>query len=104
VATADLLLYPIADWASPDFIPGKTFEYLSSGRPVLAIGPRVEGVEILTRHGTVEVTAHTDKNAIKRAILKYYERNSQPHQLNLVEHFERRYLSRQLAEVLNRVV
>lgn len=104
LVAADLLLYPVAEWASRDFIPGKTFEYLSSGRPVLAIGPQVEGVKILAEHGTVEVIPHTDDDKIKQAILKFYSQKPKQDGLNFVDQFERKTLTKKLANILNRIV
>jgi glycosyltransferase involved in cell wall biosynthesis len=102
---AHLLLYPIADWASADFIPGKTFEYLAAGAPVLALGPAVEGVAILQRHGTLERCAHDDAAAIAQVIAKYF--NLQQRGLlrkkstRDLQQFERRILAQRLAQIFD---
>lgn len=101
---SQLLLYPIADWASDDFIPGKTFEYLAAGAPVLALGPQTEGVKILQKYGSVEMCAHTDAEAIAGVIAKYFalfkagmlRKQQNPE----VQQFGRKCLSGRLAEVL----
>ncbi len=104
---ADLLLYPVADWASTDFVPGKTFEYLASGKPVLVIGPGVEGVEILKTTGGVEVLAHEDVDGIARVLLKYFE-SLQAGKLKVkpaaeIFQYERKHLTHELSKILNSV-
>ncbi len=105
---ADLLLYPVAEWASTDFIPGKTFEYLASGKKILAMGPSVEGVEILTRFDRTDQVQNDDHAAIQTAILKTYndyrnDRLKKQDRKNLSQ-FERRTLTKQLAKVLDNIV
>lgn len=102
---ADLLLYPIARWARRDFIPGKTFEYLASGNLVLAIGPEVEGFLILKKANRVELVSHDNLEVIEHAILKYYhlfKQNLLPKgQYVDISKFERKQLTKKLAEILN---
>ena len=105
---SDLLLYPVATWASEDFIPGKTFEYLASGRPVLAIGPEVEGVEILKKANCVEIANHDNIASIEQAILKYYylfkQKSLKKRQETGFLKYERKYLTTKLVEILNNMV
>jgi len=97
---ADLLLYPVSDEAKPEFIPGKTFEYLAAGKRILAIGPRVEGVRILEEFAPDLVHIAHDPAAVSSVLA---------HNLSMpavrgepaVSQFERRHLAQQLAEVLN---
>ncbi len=105
IVNADLLIYPIADWASRDFIPGKTFEYLASGNPVLVIGPEVEGVCILKSTAEVVITNHKDLLAIEQAVLKYFTRFKQKsikklHNSN-ISIYEREYLTEKLVKILD---
>lgn len=99
-----LLLYPVADWASEDFIPGKTFEYIAAGVPVLAFGPNVEGVEILRQSADVKNFAHDDTDGIAQAIFRHYalfksgELRQPTHRR--IQNFERKFLTRRLAEIL----
>ncbi|MFQ5675482.1 MAG: glycosyltransferase, partial [bacterium] len=53
IVDSNLLLYCVASRARSAFIPGKTFEYMASGVPVLAISPLVEGIELLKKYTTV---------------------------------------------------
>lgn len=100
---AHLLVYPVGEEASCDFIPGKTFEYLASGRPILAIGPSVEGVELLKQAGRVTHVSHADLSGIEAAIVRAYEGfkakglpRADPGEF---ERFERRHLTLNLAAI-----
>ncbi len=108
LAAADLLLYPVAEWASADFIPGKTFEYLASGKPVLAIGPRVEGVELLQQFASASVFSHGQVEEIAEAIWRFYSAfQTQPRSadadLARLSAFDRRTLTASLAELLDEI-
>lgn len=70
---ADLLLYTIKDSAGADFIPGKTFEYLASKKPVLAIGPPVEGMRLIEKHRRGAAFAHADVDLICDEIIRQIE-------------------------------
>jgi glycosyltransferase involved in cell wall biosynthesis len=105
ILRADLLLYPIAPWATRDFIPGKTFEYLASGKPVLAIGAEIEGTEILKNTTRLVHVQHNDLNELERAILKFYRMFKEksltiPHRKDIFN-FEMRKLTEKLAKFLD---
>ncbi len=105
---ADVLLYSVADWAGEDFVPGKTFEYLAAGRPVLAVGPRVEGTEILERTGRIARFGHADVAEMERYLLEAFAwfkagKLAQPDVTGNPQ-YERKTLTEHLARVLNRVV
>ena len=108
MASSDLLLYPIAHWASRDFIPGKTFEYLASGRRILAIGPNVEGMEILKSSNRADHFSHDNKEGIKAALLERYNSKRQMRPAELrgfdLSQYERRQLTKTLASVLDSMV
>jgi len=108
IVKADLLLYPVGNSASKDFIPGKTFEYLASRHAVLAIGPHVAGTEILEKYSSVESVSHEKIDAIEQAISKYYSEfksNLEPnvHQKDISQ-FERKNQTKILAKILDKVV
>jgi glycosyltransferase involved in cell wall biosynthesis len=55
-------------------IPGKLFEYLASGRPILAIGPPESDVAILMKEAKAGFyVAFEDINACKDALVTYFE-------------------------------
>jgi len=108
IVKADVLLYPVANSASQDFIPGKTFEYLASRNAVLALGPCVAGTEILEKYSSVESVSHEKLGAIERAIFKFYsefKNKSEPgaHQ-NDISQFERKKQTRMLAGILDNLI
>lgn len=104
---ADLLLLLVGD--EPKFKPvytGKFFEYLRSGRPILALAPK-DGVvdRVLRESGHGEAYLSTQTSKIKAAILREYKKweNGERSELlhsPIIERFERKELTRHLAEVL----
>ncbi len=56
-------------------LTGKFFEYMNSGRPILAIGPTGgEAAHILKETGTGEMVEFSDRNNLKRLILDFYSK------------------------------
>ncbi len=108
---ANLLLLLVGD--EPKFksvYTGKVFEYLRSGRPILALAPQGGVVdEVLRESGHGEAYLSTQLSEIKAMILREYQKWEQgkvPELLHspAIERFERRALTGQLSEVLSAVV
>lgn len=108
---ANLLLLLVGD--EPKFksvYTGKLFEYLRSGRPILALAPEGSVVdETLRESGHGEAYLSTQLSEIKAMILREYRKWEQgdiPELLHSpsIEQFERRALTEQLAGVLSAVV
>lgn len=108
---ASLLLLLVGD--EPKFKPvytGKIFEYLRSGRPVLALAPKGGAVDQALResgHGKAFLSTQIPK--IKAMILREYQkwRSGKVYELlhsPQIEKFERRVLTEQLSEVFSKVV
>jgi glycosyltransferase involved in cell wall biosynthesis len=70
---ADVLLL-IGDVASDAgaYIPGKLYEYMGIGRPILALNMAGEATEIIQRFQLGQVADPTDKDTIKQAFLQLY--------------------------------
>lgn len=89
---------------APGNLPGKFFEYLASGNPILAIGP-VEGDagKILSNLGGGKIFERSDSSGIKLAIQEFYEHWAQgdvnPTASNLV--YSRKHLTQQLISILS---
>lgn len=84
-------------------IPGKTFEYLGSGRPVLFIGhPESDVAQILRPFPNVRIVAPRDVDAATAAVLLLLRVRDVPSP-GLLERFTSRFMANSLAEVLNRV-
>jgi len=97
---ADLLLYPVADEAKGEFVPGKTFEYLAAGKRILAIGPRVEGVKILEEFVPDLVQVAHDPALVARSLEKCLSVKAVSPRPSVAQ-FERRSLTGKLVQVLN---
>lgn len=92
---------------SRTIIPGKLYEYLGSGRPLLAIGPKDSDsakVVELTKGGALH--NYEDVEGLKKSILAFfaaYETGSLKGNAEGIEQFTRRYLAGKFAELLGEV-
>jgi glycosyltransferase involved in cell wall biosynthesis len=86
-------------------IPGKLFEYLATGLPVLALGdPRGDSSEILTKAGAGAVLSHADQSAMRLALRTLYQTEGNSQAIGSLEAYSRKTGSKQVAELLDRVV
>jgi glycosyltransferase involved in cell wall biosynthesis len=99
---ADLLLLILTDTKNAKGnIPGKLFEYMSTGRPILALGdPQGDAAYILNRAKAGNVFAHQDLNGLT-SFLGAFERPSSHVPNATILSYSRRNLTRQLAHLLN---
>ncbi len=68
-----LLLIEIDSEDTKCIIPGKVFEYMTSGRPIIAIGPKDSDVEkIINETHTGNYFNYTEYYILKKAILNHY--------------------------------
>lgn len=105
IKNADLLfLTNFNEEKSKGIIPGKVFEYMATGNPILAIGPQEADVErILKETHSGRYASHYDLQGVKEFILKTFEdwekgEIKAPHLET--EKFSRRKLSQKLADIL----
>jgi glycosyltransferase involved in cell wall biosynthesis len=109
IRQADLLFLPLHDLPSgrrATIVPGKTYEYLATGRPILAAVPSGDAQDFVTRAGTGRVCAPTDVEGMLRHLkaeyLAWKERQpGPPIDTHFVETFERRELTHRLAHELH---
>lgn len=99
-----LLLVEINSLHNRSIIPGKLFEYMVSGRPIVAIGPRGSDIaEIIQSTNTGVFVDYSAKEQLKQAIRDYYKKflegalQSQPIGL---QQYARRNLTQKLADLL----
>ena len=88
-------------------IPAKLFEYMATGRPILAISPNGAAANIIFDYSLGTVVGHTQVNEIEDAILHYHNRYSSGHLVSevpkrkVLQKFDRKELTKQLATILN---
>jgi glycosyltransferase involved in cell wall biosynthesis len=103
-ATAHLLLLILTHTKNAKGnIPGKIFEYMATGRPILALGdPQGDAANILHTSGAGKVFAHTDIEGIYNFLA-----NFSPKQKFLpstdIQKYSRKNLTFHLVEILNRI-
>jgi glycosyltransferase involved in cell wall biosynthesis len=83
-------------------IPGKLFEYLATGIPVMALGdPKGDSAQILADSGAGEVLAHTDSHGIQSRLADLMNASSGETKSTDLEKYSRKSLSFQLAKILD---
>ena len=101
-----LLLVEIDSPETKCIIPGKLFEYMQSGRPIIGFGPENSDFKIIlssTNSGNLYNYKESEKEAIKNNILSYfkaYQTNSLKVNSIGVQQFHRKQLTEQLATIL----
>ncbi len=88
---------------APGNLPGKFFEYLASGNPILAVGPvQGDAAEILRQTKAGEIFERSDKAGLKACLVRLYDRwkkGETEDQRNIVS-FTRKNLTSQLIKLL----
>ncbi len=100
---ADLAWLPYHAEYSPLIVPAKTYEYIGSGTPVLAVvNPHHETAELVRETGTGVVVPEGDVDGVTQAMRMLLEGvfpySPKP---KAIAKFDRRYQARQLAEILD---
>jgi glycosyltransferase involved in cell wall biosynthesis len=110
--SADLLFLPMHDLAPGQratIVPGKTYEYLAAQRPILAAVPGGDARDLLLAAGNAYVCRPNDVAAMTDAIARELDRIATGTPIafrdnEVVERFERRRLTAELADLLDRVL
>ncbi len=107
---SDLLLILVGDDKKfKYFYPGKMFEYLRSGKPIIALASQESGVaKILSETQQGEVYLSTQIREIKGFILKEYQKWVNRNETEYVysdniKIYERRYLTAKLADIFCKI-
>ena len=105
-AKADALVLILTDTKNAKGnIPGKLFEYLATGLPILALGdPQGDSSEILSQAGAGAVLGHGDLKGMQAKLRELYDSAGTQQTLGPLEAYSRKTGSRQVAECLDRVV
>jgi glycosyltransferase involved in cell wall biosynthesis len=89
-------------------LTGKFFEYLASGRPIMAIGPtNGELARIIKESEAGEIAAYDDLEQIKKIIISMYEKyllNDLNNSPKGIEKYTRKNLTSELVAILNKMV
>ncbi len=107
VRQADLLIYFVRPGTFPALIPGKTFEYIAASKPILAIGDRIEGMQLLMQHAPVRHCAFEAIDAIRCALLAFYRefcKGELPQGSPPPREFSREWQARKLAEIFENLI
>jgi glycosyltransferase involved in cell wall biosynthesis len=100
----DLQLLVLAHTAlAPGNLPGKIFEYLASGNPILAIGPEQgDAADILQQTKSGAIIERSDSLRVKNSLLGYYENwnTGTVFTKREIHRFTRKNLTAQLAQLL----
>jgi glycosyltransferase involved in cell wall biosynthesis len=112
VRTADLLFLPMHDLppgTRAGLVPGKTYEYLASGRPILAAVPDGDARDLLAEAGTALLCRPRDTAAMAEAIRSEvarwrHGRPVRPARPDIVNRYERRRQAEAFADVLGQVL
>ena len=102
---ADLLLITnFPDESSKGIIPGKIFEYLATGRPIVSFGPKESDVKkILEETNAGKHFSYDDESELKTFFLEKYEEwksGKLYSQTQNIQQFSRRNLTKKLTEFL----
>ncbi len=88
---------------APGNLPGKFFEYLASGKPILGIGPVAgDAADILTKTGAGVICERDDIDGIKSGLLRYYQSWKEGSQKKAagIELYSRKHLTLELIKIL----
>ncbi len=112
IRTADLLFLPMQNLPSgvrATIVPGKTYEYLASGTPILAAVPDGDARDILDAAGNARLCRPDDVTGMAAAISEAVDdhrtgRPARPPDPGVVGRYEYRKLAEELAVVFDGVV
>lgn len=112
IRSADLLFLPmqeLAGGARAGLTPGKTYEYVASGRPILAAVPPGDTRDLLVEAGTSRICSPSDVAAMTTILCEQVEKwrrrePDPPLNEEVVARYERRELTRSLAGVFDGVL
>lgn len=112
ISDADLLFLPMHTLRPGDrstFVPGKTYEYMATGNPILAAIPDGDAKDFLKECGTASICQPEDVDTMIEILKTQYqswkEQVSDPTlDLQFVQQFERKNLAKKLAKIISEVV
>jgi len=91
-------------------LPGKTFEYMRTGKPILALGPENGEVSrILKETGSGYMIDYTDVSTINSKLLQMFNHwkqgsNESPVTNNIITHYSRQFLAKRLSDMFKDIL
>lgn len=83
-------------------IPGKFFEYLASGKPILAIAPESSDVaKIIGENQVGFACSFEEKDSIKKAVVTIFNEVDKKSAAKIIDRYSRKSLTNKLASLLN---
>jgi glycosyltransferase involved in cell wall biosynthesis len=112
IRTADLLFLPMYNLPPGErstIVPGKTYEYMASGQPILAAVPDGDARDFLTKCGTAFLSRPDDCDEMIRILSQIYEAWKKKKQIvsvntDMLQKFDRKNLTRALAEEFDKLL
>ena len=112
IRAANLLFMPLHDLAKgqkASIVPGKTYEYLATGNPILGAVPEGDAKDFIANSGIGFTCEPADVNAMEKVISALVQdkdnaTNSVNFNHSFVSQFERKNLSERLAELIQSVI
>ena len=106
---SDDLLMIVDDFkGNEEIVPGKVFEYIGAAKPIITIAPEGAIANLIRETQSGEIAHSDDVESVMNIFVTYYENWKSGagdfHQKSdLIRRYERREISRQLAELLDEV-
>lgn len=107
---SEALLMIVDDYTgNEEIVPGKVFEYIGSKRPIITLAPQGAVTNLIQETECGKVANSRDISGIKDIFLEYYDKymnNNFSSEVNeeKIKKYERKELTRKLAELFNSVV
>ncbi|MDN3667830.1 glycosyltransferase family 4 protein [Echinicola jeungdonensis] len=100
---ADMLLLILTDTKNAKGnIPGKLFEYIATGRTIVALGdPEGDSSKIIAEAGAGKVFAHKAVDSITQFLEEQIDHQNEESEKRDISRFERKFLTQKLAQLLD---